>query len=201
MTGHHHGHALDGDGLYRDNAGLMRCMPSGCRVDPLDLQPADVNIADIARSLSRQCRYNGHVGGFLSVARHSIWVAEALVEHGPKMQLIGLLHDAAEAYIGDMIRPLKHRAEMQPFRDADARCEMTIAAAFCLPWPWPTVVHEADILVTRRELDEHRDRFGLRPVFVDIECGWPSTYGAEPQYVVDEAEYTAMYDALTEQTR
>lgn len=194
FKGEHHGNKLRADGLYADNAHLMRTA-SGLRVDPLDLQPADVSIDDIARALSRQCRYNGHVAGFISVARHSIWVAEHLEQHGPHMQLVGLLHDGAEAYLGDMVRPLKHRPEMAPFRDADEQCERAIAAAFGIPWPWPAEVHAADTAVTRRELDEHRDEFGLEPV---LELGAAGQgFVVEPQYVVDEAEFTAMFDSLT----
>jgi hypothetical protein len=193
VVGHHHGHGIDRVGLYADNPGLMR-MASGIRIDPLDLQPADVNIGDIARSLSRQCRYNGHVGGFLSVARHSMWVAEWLQGAGepPAVQLIGLLHDAAEAYLGDMVRPLKHRPEMAVFRDADEQAERAVASAFGLPHPWPQIVHDADRAITRTELDVHRDEFGIGAVFAH---GYPRSF--EPQYVVDEAEFTALFDHLT----
>ena len=55
---------------------------SGELVDPFDMTADDIHISDIAHSLARQCRYNGHVEGFLSVAAHSIWVSMRLQELG-----------------------------------------------------------------------------------------------------------------------
>lgn len=116
-------------------------------VDPLNLSPDDVDIVDIAHSLSRQCRYNGHCGGFMSVARHSLWVSETLYGYDSQMQLWGLLHDASEAYIGDMVSPLKRSTEMQIFREVEDRIHEAIAEHFGLPWPMPTEVNDADFWV------------------------------------------------------
>lgn len=63
----------------------------------------DVDIKDIAVSLANQCRFNGHVP-FFSVAEHSVAVAARLPAH---LQLAGLLHDAAEAYLSDIPSPIK----------------------------------------------------------------------------------------------
>ena len=78
------------------------------------LQSNKLNIDDIAHSLSNQCRYNGHTKAFYSVAEHSVRVAEVLEYMHPltdteTWMLAGLLHDAAEAYIGDIISPIKCR--------------------------------------------------------------------------------------------
>jgi len=77
---------------------------------PLDPRPEDVCIEDIAHSLSMQCRFNGHCSSFYSVAEHSVIVAKELeiMGYGKEVQLYGLLHDAAEAYICDLPRPLKN---------------------------------------------------------------------------------------------
>lgn len=77
---------------------------SGRAWNILDPDPNAVEIEDIAHALSNQCRYNGHTNQFYSVAEHSVRVASCLPE---EHQLAGLLHDAAEAYLGDIIRPLK----------------------------------------------------------------------------------------------
>lgn len=78
---------------------------SGKTVHPLDLRPGDIDITDIARSLANQCRFLGHLPGHYSVAQHSVLVSRIV---NPANALHGLLHDAAEAYLGDVIRPYKH---------------------------------------------------------------------------------------------
>lgn len=84
----------------------------GQRVNLIDPDPATIRLDDIAWSLAAQARFNGHTLGELpySVAQHSIWVALYMeIEHGcfPEQVLQGLLHDAHEAYIGDITTPLK----------------------------------------------------------------------------------------------
>lgn len=136
---------LDSEGLYHDDPGAMT-LASGRKVNPSSLLVDDIDLWDIATSLSRQCRYNGHVWGFLSVARHSIWVSECLGDHGhgPVVRLAGLLHDAAEAYLGDMIRPLKHGPLGEGYLVIEAEVERKIADKFCLPYPFPDAIHYAD---------------------------------------------------------
>jgi len=77
---------------------------SGRQVSLLDPRPDQIDIGDIAHGLAFQCRFNGQVSRFYSVAQHSILVASMLPEH---LKLVGLLHDAAEAYLGDIVQPLK----------------------------------------------------------------------------------------------
>jgi hypothetical protein len=74
---------------------------SGRLIDVLDPRPADIAPEDIAHALACTCRFNGHSREFYSVAQHSILVAEICGHPW------GLLHDAAEAYMGDIVRPLK----------------------------------------------------------------------------------------------
>ena len=94
---------------------------SGGRFYPLDPRPEEIHIGDIAHALSNVGRFGGHTIRFYSVAQHSVLVSKLLGEagHPPDTILRGLLHDAAEAYIGDMIRPLKLSPEMDPFRAAE----------------------------------------------------------------------------------
>lgn len=71
---------------------------------PLDPRPEDIDIRDIAHHLSLICRFNGGTRVHYSVAQHSIIVARMLPS---ELKFYGLMHDSPEAYIGDMVRPLK----------------------------------------------------------------------------------------------
>lgn len=81
----------------------------GRPMDLLDPQPDDVDLHEIARALSHQCRYNGNCKAFYSVAEHSVHVSNWLRKQGhpAEVQLAGLLHDAAEAYTGDLTWPMQ----------------------------------------------------------------------------------------------
>ena len=83
----------------------MQCYTGG-RFYPLDPRPEEVKLEDIAHSLSLTCRYAGHCKFFCSVAQHSVLVSQ-LFPNDPSLALWGLMHDAPEAYIGDVTRPLK----------------------------------------------------------------------------------------------
>lgn len=87
---------------------------SGRKIDITDPDPKTIVIEDIAWALSRLPRFSGHSIPYVpySVAQHCIQVANDLKEHGPKVQLYGLLHDAAEAYINDLPSPVKHIPEI-----------------------------------------------------------------------------------------
>ena len=78
---------------------------TGQRYWPLDPRPEDVRLEDIAHALARLCHWNGHCREFISVAQHSVMVARMLPD---RLRALGLLHDAHEAYVGDMIRPVHH---------------------------------------------------------------------------------------------
>jgi hypothetical protein len=82
---------------------------SGRQFWPLEPKAEDVDIGDIAHALSMKCRYSGHTQKFYSVAEHSVHISNALLRDGwsPSAALWGLLHDAAEAYLPDIARPIK----------------------------------------------------------------------------------------------
>lgn len=94
-------------------------------------RPGDVCIADIAYSLSRQCRFGGHLKPdveFYSVAQHCVLVSRHCK---PEHALIGLLHDAAEAYVHDIVRPVK-RCLGQVYAEIEARWALAIGLHFGL---------------------------------------------------------------------
>jgi hypothetical protein len=88
--------------------GLMSSY-SGVMIDVSHMSIEDVRLQDIAHALSMQCRYNGHVKKFYSVAEHSVLLAEHIFVFSvdPKAALYALLHDGSEAYLGDIVRPIK----------------------------------------------------------------------------------------------
>jgi hypothetical protein len=106
---------------------------------PLDPRPAEVHIADIAHHLSMDCRYSGAGRRFYSVAEHSVLMARAV---SPRHRLAALMHDASEAYLRDMVRPLKRW--MPEYRTVEAAVTLAICARFELPAELPTEVKEAD---------------------------------------------------------
>jgi len=117
----------------------------GKRFYPLNPTPEDISIIDIARGLSNQCRFNGHTKHFYSVAQHCIvgadWVFDQTKSH--RWAMLFLLHDAAEAYIGDLIRPLKETRHFDYLEVIESVIKRTIYDYANLDWP--TVEEEAII--------------------------------------------------------
>ncbi len=86
---------------------------SGTYVTPLSPTPEQIHEKDIAHALSLICRGNGHYTHFYSVAQHCINCVKEACARGlsRRIQLACLLHDGSEAYLGDMVRPLKKHLE------------------------------------------------------------------------------------------
>lgn len=103
---------------------------SGRKFFPLAPRVEDLYIEDIARGLSSICRYGGQTAkGWYSVAEHCVLVSQFVT---PEYAREALLHDTSEAFIGDMVRPLKHQPEMHEFRKAEAAIEKCVAEKFNL---------------------------------------------------------------------
>ncbi len=97
---------------------------------PLAPEEEEVKIEDIAHALSQMCRANGHFKTFYSVAQHSINCSQEARTRklSQKIQLACLLHDASEAYISDVTRPVKcHLAE---YREIEHKLQQVIYAKF-----------------------------------------------------------------------
>lgn len=120
-------------------------LASGRYFDYTRFGPEDIDITDIAHALSHLCRYTGHCRVFYSVAQHSTLVSTA-VSHD--IALEGLLHDASEAYLGDVNRPLKML--LPEYREIEQRVDAAIRMRFGLPLQESPGVKEADniLLVT-----------------------------------------------------
>ncbi len=120
-------------------------MLSGRRLDLLDPSPMDIEIEDIAHGLARVARWNGQTVGrhAFSVAQHSV-VVEEIMAHiqpdiEPRWRLMGLLHDASEYVIGDMISPFKAALGVD-YRSFEERLENAIHVRFGLPARTPTLI-------------------------------------------------------------
>lgn len=121
---------------------------------PLDPDPGAVNLSDIANGLANTCRYAGQCQFYYSVATHSLYVSEELAEQGGKLQLYGLLHDAAEAYVSDVPRPVKR--ELEKFERIETDVLDAVWTGLDIPAPtdqqWEMVM-EADDRLFRYEAD------------------------------------------------
>lgn len=118
---------------------------------PMDPWPEDVVIKDIAHALSQLCRFGGHCREFYSVAQHSVLVSVIAAREAAEsttqdqlpwksIALVGLLHDASEAYLVDLPRPIK---EMLPdYKVIEHKVDAAIYEQFKL-------THEADLFGVR----------------------------------------------------
>jgi hypothetical protein len=110
----------------------FKLVKSGKVVDPLALEPADLDIRDIAHNLSLICRYTGAFPFHYSVAQHSLMVANMMAKdgHKPKAVLAGLLHDAAEYVFGDVNFHLKKLPELAEYNRREHECSEMIVTHF-----------------------------------------------------------------------
>lgn len=129
---------------------------AGGGFDLFDPDPADVRLADIAAGLAHTCRFGGQCRQFYGVAHHSLYASRELPDDA-RLRAIGPLHDAGEAYVGDVPRPLT--AEHEAFERIEARVPEAVRAALDVDPPdetdWERVmaaddrllVHEADAIL------------------------------------------------------
>lgn len=119
---------------------------SGNRFYPLAPRIDRVAIEDIAHGLAYQCRFNGQTCDFYSVAQHSLVVASLVP---PDMRLAALLHDAAEAYLGDMVKPLK--VLLPEFAAIEEKVSAIIAATFRIDFSDYGPIKKADLIALATE--------------------------------------------------
>lgn len=149
---------------------------SGRKFDLANPTADMVDPTDIAHSLSMQCRFNGHTRHYYSVAQHCVLVADLVpAEH----QLAAMLHDATEAYVGDLVRPLKEGMYLYygnlgiacVYAATEERVWQAICQHFDLDPILPDCVKHADLVALATE---KRDLMPEHPE------PWPCLGGIEP---------------------
>ena len=133
-------------------AGFFMSKHRGVIEDPFDVKVEDFDLGMISRSLSRQCRFNGHGNAFISVAEHSVNVS---YEVSPENAFVALMHDAPEMFVGDLhseIKDAMHKRGETYFKTVENYLWILISHKYRLPMDMPDDVLQADMLVRHREL-------------------------------------------------
>lgn len=136
---------------------------TGMYVNPLSMRPEDIDIRDIAHHLANLCRYTGACPEHYSVGQHSVLVS--LYFDTPRMQLAGLLHDGAEAYLNDLASPVKHDPRMSWYRELDHDLTGMVYERFGLSRDLLPLTKPADDKVFNREVQSW---WGLATVPRDV---------------------------------
>lgn len=168
---------------------------TGRKFWPLDPRPDEIDIQDIAHALSQMCRYAGHCTSFYSVAQHSVLMAESPAVPAPA-KLWALLHDASEAYLVDVPRPIK--PHLGGYTEIEAKVMLAVCKRFGLPAAMPPSVKSAD---NRILFDEKKAIMNPGPAWdtiADLEplgvaiITWPP--------VVAKRRFLEVFNKLTEPT-
>jgi hypothetical protein len=135
----------------------------------------DFDLHEIAHALSHICRFTGHTYKFYSVAQHSVLVSQNVPqEHA----LAALLHDASEAYLGDVSSPLK--SLLPDYKALEKDLEKRIFDKFDLPFPMHSCIKDADL---RMLMTERRDLLPKNAIITpDGEDYWETCWAAIEPY-------------------
>jgi hypothetical protein len=137
---------------------------TGAKFYPMDPRPEEIRILDIAHALSQLVRFAGHVRFPYTVAQHSVLASKRAAREN---KLWALLHDATEAYLVDLPRPVKHSMGMETYRQAEHDLMMTICQRFGLCYDEPAEIKEVDFRLCSTEA---RDLLGpIHPDWTHLE--------------------------------
>lgn len=141
---------------------------SGRRFNPTDPNPNAIVIQDIAHALSMQCRFSGHCKKFYSVAQHSVLVSYICDSQDA---LWGLLHDASEAYLVDVPRPVKRSGMIEGYLAMEKVMQAAVCKRFGLLVQEPVGVKKADTQLLSTE---------ARDLMSPLHSDWQETEPALP---------------------
>lgn len=125
---------------------------AGHYVDLGNPDPSTIEVKSIAAALSKVCRFGGHCPQFYSVAEHCVHATVLACREGyvGDALVAVFLHDAAEAYIGDMVKPLK--ITMPQYGEVEQRIEAAIEVAFRVDFAkWMQVIKRFDRAMLKAE--------------------------------------------------
>lgn len=152
---------------------------TGKFINPLALRPEDICIEDIAHSLAMVPRFAGHTKMPIYVGQHSIKVMEVVSRFVPlatddrtKILLQALLHDASEAYLGDIPKWVKQTEEFAGYRVAEDNAHAVIMQRFGLPYELHGSIKDADKLMVRFEAERGFDEYPFKPAEYDRHQGY-----------------------------
>jgi hypothetical protein len=172
-------------------------LAGGTYLDLLRPEDCDFTIDDIAHGLSNVCRFAGQCDPFYSVAEHSFHVSNLVP---PEHALAGLLHDAAEAFIGDIAKPLKDL--LPEYRVIEHHMEEVVLGRFGIGLPLHPSVKEIDVVMLateQRVIMKNRDDWnytrGREPADVIIHCWQPKE--AKRMFL---RRYRELLDAIKDST-
>jgi hypothetical protein len=165
-------------------------LQSGEYFDFLDPEHSIISIEDVAHGLSMTCRFAGQCRRFYSVAEHSVLASWHVA---PGFALDALMHDAAEAFIGDVSKPLKDL--LSDYRTVEHRIEAAVLGRFGIAHPMPPAVKEIDLVLLateQRALMGNRDDWdytrGRTPLDITLPCWAPEK--AKAMFLQRYAELT-----------
>jgi 5'-deoxynucleotidase YfbR-like HD superfamily hydrolase len=153
------------DGIHRIEGPTILTF-TGAYFDFQSPETSKFNINDVAHALAHLCRFTGHTNSFYSVAEHSVHCSYLVPEQDA---MAALLHDAAEAFMGDVSRPLK--SLLPDYKLIEQRVEAAVFARFGLPAVLPPSVKQADKAML---VEEQRQAMGNADRWADFDGVLPS---------------------------
>lgn len=142
-------HEAKYNGVGNSDRGLNIQLYSGKPFFPCDPREDEIDIVDIAHALSLICRFGGHCKQPYSVAQHSVLMSNFVDKENA---FYALMHDATEAYVGDLVRPIKYM--LPEFIELENNIWKVISKKYGLPEKMPEDVKNHD---TRICFTEKRD--------------------------------------------
>lgn len=125
----------------KENLYTPRCIRtfSGKYINVFEPTEEMIDIIDIAHSLSKQCRFGSHLARHYSVAQHCVGATQLI---RGEYEFDALMHDASEAYLGDICKPIK--MELTQYNEIENTLMIAIAKKFKFRWPMPKEVEIVD---------------------------------------------------------